>query len=146
MLKRTRAVPISFPTIFFACLLLTTCGHAQSGTRSQHVELGAQDPIKILQLLLENQQNPPRSPHTEAGSWVSKLTDIVQTRAFRDVAAETRSLRMPTRNAPAPSPVPLVATTDWPMGPDYFPVPPTSALVLEITPAQIFGIGAQSAH
>lgn len=145
MLKLTRAVPMSFPTIFFACLLLTTCAHAQSVTRLQHVELNANDPIKILQLLLENQKTTSYIPKSEA--WVSKLADIMQNGASLDSAVEApRTFGTPSRIAPAFSPVALIVTTSWLLSHGYFPAPRASSLLREMTPAQTFGIGAQSAH
>jgi hypothetical protein len=134
-----------FPTIFFACLLLTTCGHAQSGVRLQHVEISAHDPIRILQLLLDNQHATPRVSNAGGGNWVSKLSGLVQNRSAQAVSGRASngvSIRIVPVSASSVEPIfssarPASSDVVAPAGP---------ILWSAMTAAQIFGIGAQSAH
>jgi hypothetical protein len=147
MLKRGRAVPMCFPTIFFACLLLTTCGHAQGGVRLQRVEISANDPARILQILLESQRVLTRDDQRSASrtlgagleSWVSKLAVLVQ----RD---SPRSGSEPLRIVPvaATASYPDIRLAKYDSGEVISTVDP--ALWSGMTPGKIFGIGAQSAH
>ena len=122
MPKRCRPVPLSFPTVFFACLLLTTCARAQDDVASRPGELGA-TPIKILQLLLENQQ--------------------VTTSTL--VSASDRSHGISVRTVPFNlSPVYLADLGNRSV--DTYLVPaPASTQRRQITPAQYFGNGTQAA-
>ena len=146
MLKRARVIPMSFPTIFFACLLLTTCVHAQSGTRLQQVDLSENDSIKILQLLLENQQTAPDSPESEIGNWVSKLTVIVQNGASRIVTLKAHRLGIPIQIVAGLSTTASPVTSSWREDESYVFARPAPDLWSAMSPAQIFGIGAQTAH
>jgi hypothetical protein len=122
MPKRCRAVPLSFPTVFFACLLLTTCAHAQDDVASRPGELVVA-PINILQLLLENQQVTPGTP----------------------VSASDRGHGISVRTVPFNlSTVYLADVGNWSVDTDLVPAP-ASTQRRQITPAQYFGNGTQAA-
>ena len=148
MLKRGRAVPMCFPTIFFACLLLTTCGHAQGGVRLQHVEISANDPVRILQILLESQRGSTRDGQRAAprvsgdGSWVSKLAVLVQKDSLRGIRDSSRMVPVRASTAAA------TYSGGWRSSDDgnEFVAAVDPALWSGMTPGKIFGIGAQSAH
>jgi len=129
MPKRSRAVPLSFPTVFFACLLLTTCAHAQNDATVRQGELAANTPIKILQILLENQQVTSGTP---------TLASV------RSKSIPVRSKSIPVRTV---SDVPTVYLADSSKRSiDTFLIPvPAAALQRQITPAQYFGNGTQAA-
>jgi hypothetical protein len=150
MLKRGRAVPMCFPTIFFACLLLTTCGTAQGGVRLQRVEISANDPVRILQVLLESQRvlarddqrAAPRTLGAGVGSWVSKLAVLVQKDTPQSGRGLLRQLPDAAYSLPAISSGGRLSRHD--VGEAIAAVDP--ALWSGMTPGKIFGIGAQSAH